>query len=166
MSRASVEERFWSKVDKTDTCWLWTASKSQGYGQFWDGKKMQYAHRVAYQFSGGIIPRGLVIDHLCRITSCVNPKHLEVVTHKENILRGIGPAARNARKTHCDKGHSFSGDNLYYNSRNQRVCKICEIERFDEYIKFTSDKSNNEKMSEEDYEYIQTWAKKHRIKER
>lgn len=68
----------------------------------------QYAHRVAYEGAHGPIPTGLVIDHLCRVRWCCNPEHLEAVTDKVNILRGESPPARNARKTHCERGHELT----------------------------------------------------------
>jgi len=82
--RISIAERFWNKVDKTGSCWIWTASRNEGYGMFWDGKLNQRAHRMAYQWMNGLIPEGLTIDHMCRVRSCVNPSHLRVLTNVEN----------------------------------------------------------------------------------
>ena len=80
-----VEERFWSKVVKTDSCWLWTACKdNNGYGQFMYEGRIQKAHRVSWLLSGQIIPEGLVIRHKCRSKNCVNPEHLETGTLAEN----------------------------------------------------------------------------------
>lgn len=124
---SEVLERFWSKVEKTDTCWLWTGSlASGGYGSFNYKYKHYRAHRLSYEQIRGEIPKGLVLDHLCRVRSCVNPDHLEAVTHRVNILRGIGGSAVNAKKTHCKNGHLLSGDNL----RNRltvpwRECRQC-----------------------------------------
>ena len=73
----------------------------------------------------GKVKDGLVIDHLCRHTSCVNPSHLEAVTPGENTLRGYGPTAMNARKTECVRGHSLSGDNLYVDPDGNRGCRAC-----------------------------------------
>ena len=118
--------RFWSKVEKTDTCWLWTASKNHnGYGIFDINGKTQRAHRLSYELYKGKIPDGLQIDHLCRVRHCVNPDHLEAVTRKENILRGICFSAINKRKTHCYKGHEFTKDNTYINPSGSRRCIIC-----------------------------------------
>ena len=126
-------ERFWSKVDKSGDCWLWTASTfpSGGYGQFNVGSKKlgtrrpARAHRYAYEALIGPIPDGLQLDHLCREPLCVNPAHLEPVTQKVNILRGVGWAAVNARKSHCDEGHPLSGSNLARTSGGGRRCRLC-----------------------------------------
>ena len=121
-------DRFWSKVNKTDSCWLWTSTlSSKNYGQFKLDGKMQYAHRVAYKMLVGPIPKGLTIDHLCRVRNCVNPKHLEPVTQRENTLRGNSPTAINAQKTHCINGHELSENNLYKSSPGRR-CITCAKE--------------------------------------
>lgn len=92
-SRPPLEERiairFWAKVTKTDTCWLWTAvTLPNGYGLVTINKRKIYVHRWSYEATKGPIPDGLVIDHLCRVRNCVNPDHLEAVTNQVNILRG------------------------------------------------------------------------------
>jgi hypothetical protein len=118
---------FWSKVElgtNPGDCWLWIGAKSpEGYGRF---GKHDYAHRVSYESIVGPIPESLVVDHLCRTRLCVNPAHMEVVTQKENILRGTGYSARHARKTHCAQGHEFTPENIYrVKGRNSRICKKC-----------------------------------------
>jgi hypothetical protein len=119
------QERFWAMVNKTDTCWLWQGSKADGgYGKFNIGGVLYPAHRVAYQWLVGPIPEGLHLDHLCRVTNCVNPAHMEPVTTRENLLRGVGPSAVNARKMVCDQGHPLAGENLY-SWRGDRHCRIC-----------------------------------------
>ena len=81
-----MEDRFWDKVDKTETCWLWTGCKnSHGYGQIKVSGQMQHAHRVSWILSGNTIPEGHVIRHKCRSKNCVNPEHLETGTHAENM---------------------------------------------------------------------------------
>lgn len=105
-----VLARFMARVQRdatTTECWLWTASRTpSGYGRFRPSRRpWVYAHRFAYEAQHGPIPPGLELDHLCRTPACVNPAHLEAVTHQENVLRGTGVAARNARKTHCLRGH-------------------------------------------------------------
>lgn len=88
-----LEARFWPKVNKTDSCWLWTGAKTgAGYGMIREvghGGKMLMAHRVAYELLVGPIPEGLFLDHLCRTPLCVNPAHLEPVTCRENMRRGL-----------------------------------------------------------------------------
>ena len=103
--------RYEQKVTVLDSgCWEWTGCKIwNGYGrihQIIDGKrKMILAHRAVYEILVGPIPEGLTLDHLCRNRSCVNPAHLEAITMRDNVLRGVGPTAINARKTHCINGH-------------------------------------------------------------
>lgn len=91
--RASVADRFWSKVDKANGCWQWTAGLSNvGYGAFWDGEKMNKAHRLSYELSVGPIGEGKLIDHMCHNRTCVNPEHLRQVTSKQNIENHKGAA--------------------------------------------------------------------------
>jgi hypothetical protein len=86
--RKSVESRFWPKVEKTDGCWFWTrATDTNGYGVFGVGGMQRSAHRVAYELLVGPITDGLEIDHLCLVKNCVNPDHMEIVTHLENMRR-------------------------------------------------------------------------------
>jgi hypothetical protein len=123
----SVMERFWGKIEIGDEseCWLWTDHiPPMGYGYFSTKGTSRYAHRWSYEQFVGPIPTGLQIDHLCRVRNCVNPHHLEVVTGRVNILRGTSPPALNARKTHCLRGHPYSGDNLRM-KRGKRICRTC-----------------------------------------
>lgn len=123
----SPTERFVAKVDKTGSCWVWTAYRTaRGYGRFNDGSRIVQTHRFAYELWVGPIPDGLELDHLCRNRSCVNPDHLEPVTGRENILRGVSPSAQHAAKTHCPNGHPYSGENLYVApGRHHRQCRAC-----------------------------------------
>ena len=108
-------------------CWLWHGSGDElGYGRFWDGKRDVQAHRWAYEHFVGPIPDGLVIDHLCRVPACVNPDHLEPVTQRVNLLRGLAPTAINARKTYCSRGHALVGKNLIRRKGGQRGCRTCK----------------------------------------
>jgi hypothetical protein len=123
--RFNVPERFWSKVDKTSTCWLWNGHKFRdGYGGFQLDGKNQRAHRLAWQWLRGSIEPGMVLDHLCRVRNCVNPDHMEVVTNRENTRRGIGPSAVAARRISCVHGHPFDEANTIQTS-HQRVCREC-----------------------------------------
>ena len=121
----TVEERFWSKVDKTDSCWIWVGGRmSAGYGTFTSFGRNILPHRYSYKLFKGDIPEGKQIDHLCRNTICVNPNHLEAVTQKENLLRGVGICAQNSRKTHCIHGHEFTKENTRFITLG-RQCKEC-----------------------------------------
>ena len=119
-----VMERFWSKVRKTDTCWLWLAATvATGYGCISNNKRIVLAHRLSYESLVGPIPEGMELDHLCRNPSCVNPAHLEPVTHRENGRRGR--AGWNMRaKTECPAGHSYDLLNTYF-WRGFRLCRAC-----------------------------------------
>lgn len=122
---------FANSIQFTDTCWLWTHSKNQlGYGLFGVGsmtdgtRRRMAAHRWSYQYWVGPIPAGLVIDHLCRVPSCVRPEHLEAVTNRENSLRGI----RGRLTTHCPQGHEYTAVTTYmYHGR--RYCRPCHRDR-------------------------------------
>jgi len=121
---------FWSKVDRSagpDSCWLWLNSvNSHGYGYLGGGgQRHRLAHRVAYELLVGPVPDGQELDHLCRTPRCVNPLHLEPVTHQENMLRGDNIVSRYAARTHCAEGHPFSGPNLRMGSRHGRRYRIC-----------------------------------------
>ena len=123
---AKDREKFFDRVEVSATgCWLWVGMlEKDGYGRFYMDRRYHRAHRVAYQMFGGVIPDGLVLDHICRVRNCVNPLHLRVVTHKENILCGEGVPAKNARKTHCKRGHELSGWNLKI-VPGGRACREC-----------------------------------------
>ncbi len=126
---ASDLDRFWSKVKKTDGCWLWTdVLQANGYGSIGvggrSGKKL-LAHRISYEISHGPIPEGLQIDHLCRVRNCVNPSHLEAVTNRVNGLRGESFCAHHARKTHCPNGHAYDTENTIEKKNGSRACRAC-----------------------------------------
>lgn len=123
----TVEDAFFERVLKTETCWLWQNKPAgNGYGSF-RFKNVRYsAHRFAYELLVGPIPQGLHIDHLCRVRHCVNPSHLEAVTKRVNTLRGTGPTAQRARQTHCKRGHPLSGANLKVgDNTGYRICRQC-----------------------------------------
>ena len=124
-----ILKRFWAKVSKTKNCWLWIGAKdSDGYGNWSHSKKNVKPHRFSYELHIEKIPKGLVIDHLCRVRNCVNPKHLRAVSNRTNLAAGIGFTSTNLKKTHCPKKHPYSGSNLY-RYKNARMCKQCAIQR-------------------------------------
>ncbi len=139
-------KRFWSKVD-TDgpvvsdlgPCWRWLGKPHEsGYGRISPAPGLTvYAHRYSYELLVHRIPVDLQIDHLCRNTMCVKPDHLEPVTQRVNQLRGEGPAAVNARKTHCPKGHPLAGEHLYSHTTRiggpGRRCRTCNTQSAREY---------------------------------
>lgn len=136
-----AEARFWPKVDKdgplpgADTlaagkgpCWLWTAAIDlYGYGRFTSPNSAS-AYCFAYELCVGPVPVGLELDHLCGVRRCVNPNHLEPVTHEENCRRGSSPCAINARKTHCIRGHEFTEENTWLRSEGGRKCRQCSLD--------------------------------------
>jgi hypothetical protein len=127
----SVVERFDAKYVRHPLtgCWLWTAcTNAFGYGTLWVNVRPMLAHRVAYELFVGPIPEGLNLDHLCRVRRCVNPAHLEPVTQRENVMRGISVTAKNAAVTHCHQGHPFDDANTYRNN-GKRQCRICQRRR-------------------------------------
>ncbi len=121
------EAAFWSKVERTgDGCWIWQGALGKdGYGVLKFNGHHTGAHRAAYIMARGPIPDGMQIDHLCRNRLCVRPSHLEVVTCRENLMRGRTIQAANAAKTHCKQGHPFDADNTKITTRGQRRCRTC-----------------------------------------
>jgi HNH endonuclease len=122
-----IEELFWRLADRTGgegSCWQWRGSTDgRGYGAL----RSQKAYRFAYELLIGPIPEGLEIDHLCRNTMCVNPWHLEPVTHAENLRRGNSPWQVNRRKTHCKQGHKFTPENTRVDKHGWRSCRRCHV---------------------------------------
>ncbi len=132
---AGEAERFWARVavGDPDACWPWIGvGFSKGYGRF----ENQGAHRMAYELAVGPIPEGLEIDHVCHSQDltcaggdtcphrrCVNPAHLEAVTHRQNVLRGRGLAARNFLIEACPRGHAYDEHGIVI--RGCRYCGIC-----------------------------------------
>jgi len=128
----NTPEKIWSRVNITYSCWEWMGCTVTGYGIFHFNGRRILAHRFFYELFKGLIPKGLVIDHLCRNKKCVYINHLEAVTQKENILRGIGVASQNSKKTHCIHGHKFTLQNTYIyikKGNKERYCKTCNCIR-------------------------------------
>ena len=124
----NLEERLRNKTRvRPNGCWEWIGnSAGAGYGRISIDGTMYMAHRVSYALYRDSVPRDLEIDHLCRNPKCVNPWHLEIVDHRTNTLRGIGPTAINARKTHCMRGHEFNEKNTHINTTSgSRQCRPC-----------------------------------------
>ena len=120
-------ERFWNKVDKTDDCWNWTASKNiQGYGYFRFDGKMRKAHRMAWLLVNGEIPDGMCVCHTCDNPGCVNPIHLWLGTNQDN-MDDMNNKGRhyNLNQTHCKYGHEFSITNTYVYPHGPRGCREC-----------------------------------------
>lgn len=115
-------------VDGFTPCIVWTGCIGDGYGRVRHAGAMWFTHRLAYTLLVGPVDKGLTLDHLCRVRACCNPTHLEPVTSVENTMRGEGVSARNARKTHCKRGHEFTPENTYAN-HNGRGCRRCKSEQ-------------------------------------
>lgn len=112
----------------TNDCWLYAGLiNTDGYGIIYVKDNDKYlklrVHRIMYEAYKGEIPQGLILDHLCRVRSCINPNHLETVTDKVNVLRGVGMGALNAKKTHCKQGHSY--EDAFITKQGYRKCRQC-----------------------------------------
>jgi hypothetical protein len=125
---ASLPERIEARIKRLPEtgCWIWTGALSrQGYSYISVKGRMFRVHRLTYEAAtGSEIPAGLVIDHLCRVRSCVNPDHLEAVTPLTNWQRGKAPSVGHAMKTACPQGHPYDAKNTY-TLRGKRRCRRC-----------------------------------------
>lgn len=141
MYKKTQHQRFLEKFiqGKEDECWNWNGYRAkEGHGTFYFDRKNGMAYRYSYQYYIGELIPGLVIDHQCNNPSCVNPKHLKQMTSKENVLRGVGPGAKNMLKTECPKGHKYTVENTYTVKRKNtgrtfRLCAICSRGHVDEW---------------------------------
>jgi hypothetical protein len=139
--------RFWNKISSTSAkgCWLWPSPTSTGYGLFWFRGKYVLAHRWAYEKVIGPIPVDFQLHHSCENRACVNPFHLEPKTplsHSQEHPKGA--CSINRAKTHCPRGHPFSGKNLV-SIPNGRACRICRA--------YKSWKSNAKKSGASDLSF-------------
>lgn len=128
-----IEIRLWRRVVKTDSCWLWQGYVDKnGYGRIGrqaPDRGVALVHRVAYELTVGPIPDDKPLDHLCRVHNCVNPSHLEPVTHRENTWRGVSPAILTIVTDTCQRGHEFAA-NAYVNPNGTyRTCRPCATQK-------------------------------------
>lgn len=128
--RATQEarNRFWNKIDpQPNGCWNRIGcTDGNGYSRVQLERRSFSGHRAAYTWTKGPIPDGLFLDHLCRNRRCVNPDHLEPVSHDENMARGMRP-----NQTHCKWGHEYTPANTGWlkrpNGKVSRDCHICRL---------------------------------------
>ena len=119
------------RPNSTTGCWEWIGARDvRGYGNVRVGRRVRKAHVVVYEALRGPIAAGLECDHLCRVPWCVNPDHMDLVTHAENVSRGAArwvPGERQRAKTHCPRGHGYSPENTYVQpSTGGRACRACD----------------------------------------
>lgn len=128
-ARIPLIERLFSRVlVQPNDCWLWTGALTRkGYGAIGEGGKRGrtlQVHVVAYQLLVGPVPKGLELDHLCRVRNCVKPSHLEPVTHAENLRRRHHSTRKSLNE--CPRGHPFTMDNTYVRPDGTRRCRACK----------------------------------------
>lgn len=128
----NLQQKLLDRVShKQDGCWIWGGSTTRGgYGTVSFSECKTTAHRAAYLAWKGPLEPYQHVDHLCNNTRCINPEHLEAVTHQENVRRGS-----KARQTHCIHGHEFSEVNTYIKRNGTRSCRACNRIRMAQYRK-------------------------------
>lgn len=110
------------KIKKTSTCWIWTSHLTgSGYAQYSDKGKNRVVHKMVYEMLVGKVPDGLELDHLCKVKKCVNPKHLEPVTHSENLIRSY----KGRERTQCKRGHEYKQGSYKIRMKNGRETRTC-----------------------------------------
>lgn len=132
----AIAIRFWSKVEITSGCWLWTGSTNGSdpkwqYGQFFHGRSRAQAHRVAWVLARGPIPDGYFVCHSCDVTRCVRPDHLFLGTPSDNMWdASLKGRQRGQQFTACKNGHPFDGANTYHRTCGPltRSCRVCNAE--------------------------------------
>lgn len=131
-----LERQFWSRVDTTGPCWIFTGSRSKNYGLISFAGQSYPMHRAVWEQLVGPIPDGMHLDHLCRNTICCNPDHLEPVTPKENFRRGVCLDTRKPRwfaHEACDRGHDINAEGALMWHGGKRRCRQCKNEYQREY---------------------------------
>lgn len=133
-----LPDNFWSKVNKTDSCWLWTGKTDDGYGRFNIRGKLYLSHRLTMAVLKEKIAENMQVDHLCSVRNCCNPDHLEQVTFSENTKRGRGRYAQ-PDMTKCINGHPLTGPDAQTHVSDRRTrssgvvasvtCKVCNSTR-------------------------------------
>lgn len=137
LSGMPYEMRLWPHVSPAsiDGCWPWKgAAVSRNRGRIGKDGRDQYVHKLIWEMLNGPVPNGLELDHLCLNPNCVNPRHLEAVTHQENMRRAdLQTHNAIAARTHCPKGHEYTPENTYRPSThpNHRYCRTCQRDRRD-----------------------------------
>lgn len=125
----SLTQRLRDKTEIVGECWLWTGGVAgAGYGVLNVNGRLVKVHRVSYEQHVGPIPAGQELHHTCRNKRGWRPLHLELVTHRANLILGPGAASRNARAAMCVHGHPFDSKNTYV-YRGTRQCRKCRAKR-------------------------------------
>lgn len=130
----SYQTRFFSKVNKTEECWLWSgATLKKGYGHTYADGAYYLAHRISFVIAGGTLEPGDLVLHRCDVPNCVRPDHLYKGNKSRNALdayeRGLA-VSNNKLKTSCEHGHKFDVKNTRYsiraNGKTRRTCRKCD----------------------------------------